>query len=311
MPIPHQEMRRIIKRRIQGTEGTERIRILKELLEQFPGYQTGPYGQLRKWVHQLIDEAKVRKSVKHQDEFHVPKDGCAQVALVGPPNAGKSTLLRRLTGRPVEVGDYRFTTLRPAAGILKVGGARVQLVDLPGLVEGARDGVGGGKILLASIRAADALVYCLPAEADGFIEGLLVAEEVGSAGIHLPSAVLLTKADLPDAAWYEQEARRSFPHSPLQAVDQHCDLSSAAAMIWDLLGLIRVWPSPNGLRAKEPVAIPAGSTVEHFVANLDRRWIERFKGARVNGPSAKFPWQTVGRDHRLRDGDEVDVRLMR
>ena len=196
MPIPHQEMRRIIKRRIQGTEGTERIRILNELLKEFPGYQTGPYGQLRKWVHQLIDEAKVRRSVKHQDEFHVPKDGCAQVALVGPPNAGKSTLLRKLTGRSVEVGDYRFTTLRPAAGILNVGGARVQLLDLPGLVKGAREGVGGGKALLAAIRAADALVYCLPAESEGFLH-------------------------------------------------QGADLSPAVAMIWNLLDLIRVWPSPG------------------------------------------------------------------
>src|SRR5690606_710630 len=125
--------------------------ILKALLDDFPGYRSGPYADLRKWVHQLIDEAKVRRSVKHNDEFQVPKDGCAQVALVGPPNAGKSTLLRSLTGRPVEVGNYRFTTLRPAAGILNVDGARVQLLDLPGLVEGARDGGGGGKILLACI----------------------------------------------------------------------------------------------------------------------------------------------------------------
>lgn len=311
MPIPHQEMRRIIKRRIQGTEGSERIRILNELLKEFPGYQTGPYGQLRKWVHQLIDEAKVRRSVKHQGEFHVPKDGCAQVALVGPPNAGKSTLLRRLTGRPVEVGDYRFTTLRPAAGIVNVGGARVQLLDLPGLVEGAQEGAGGGKIVLASIRAADALVYCLPAESDGFAEGLSVAEEVRGAGINLPAAVLLTKADLPEAAQLEQEARRSFPGLPFHAVDHHSDLSPAVKMIWELLGLIRVWPSPGGVRAEEPVVIPSGSTVALFVSTLDRRWVERFKAARVNGPSAKFRWQTVGRDHQLRDGDEVDVRLTR
>lgn len=72
----------------------------------------------------------------------------------------------------------------------------MQLLDLPGLVEGAREGVGGGRILLASIRAADAVVYCLPAEAHGFVEGLQVIDEVKSAGIDLPTAFLLTKADL-------------------------------------------------------------------------------------------------------------------
>jgi len=102
-------MRRIVKRRIEGTEGTERIRILRGLLNEFPGYTNGPYGELRKWVQGLIDESAVRRSVKHQEEFHVPKEGCAQVVLVGAPNSGKSTLLRELTHRPVAVGNYRVT----------------------------------------------------------------------------------------------------------------------------------------------------------------------------------------------------------
>ena len=164
MPIPHQEMRRIIRRRIHGTEGAERIRLLETLLGELPGYQTGPYGELRKWVHQQIDAAGVRRAAKHRDALHVPKEGCAQVVLVGPANAGKSTLLRALTGRPVAVGAYRFTTLRPAAGVVSVGGAPVQLVDLPGLVVGAREGAGGGRLLLACVRAADAVLYCLPTE---------------------------------------------------------------------------------------------------------------------------------------------------
>ncbi len=309
MPIPHQEMRRIIKRRIHGTEGTERIQILKALLEEFPGYYSGPYGDLRKWVNQLIDEARIRRSVKHSDEFRVPKDGCAQVVLVGPPNAGKSTLLRNLTGRPVEVGDYRFTTLRPAAGVVNVGGARVQLLDLPGLVAGAREGAGGGRALLGCIRAADALVYCLPAESEGFLEGLLVYEEIQAAGIGLMSAVLLTKADLPDASWFEAEARAVFPALPLERVSQDADLQAAVQMIWNMLDLIRIWPCPKGRRAEEPVVIPAGSTVEDFMNELDRRWVERFRIARVSGPSARFAGQPVGLAHELADDDAVSIQL--
>lgn len=49
MPMPHQVMQRIIKRRIVGLEGPDRIRVLNECLAQFPGYDTGPYGDLRKW----------------------------------------------------------------------------------------------------------------------------------------------------------------------------------------------------------------------------------------------------------------------
>lgn len=309
--MPHQDMRRLIKRRIHGREGTERIQILKGLLEQFPGYYSGPYGDLRKWVHQLIEEAQVRRSIKHKDEFHIPKDGSAQVVLVGPPNAGKSTLLRSLTGRPVAVGDYRFTTLRPAAGVVNIGGARVQLVDLPGLVEGARHGAGGGRILLACVRAADAIVYCLPSEPDGFLEGLTVAEEVREAGVILPAAVLLTKADLPGADQFEREAESAFPHLPRLSTRYDLSLEPVVDLIWSMLDMIRVWPCPRGKRAEEPIVLPVGSTVEDFLNAIDRRWVERFRQARVTGPSARFDGQPAGLAHVLADGDAVDAILIR
>ena len=130
--------------------------------------------------------------------------------LVGPPNCGKSTLLRELTHRPVAVGNYRFTTLRPAAGVMDAGGARVQLVDLPGLVEGATEGAGGGRILLACVRAADALVYCLPAERDGFDEALLVADEIRKANITLPSRPI-TKRISRRATPVSAKPRATFP----------------------------------------------------------------------------------------------------
>src|SRR5687768_1532987 len=310
MPIPHQEMRRIVKRRIHGTEGTERIRILRGLLAEFPGYTNGPYGELRKWVQGLMEESAVRRSVKHQDEFHVPKEGCAQVVLVGPPNSGKSTLLRELTHRPVAVGNYRFTTLRPAAGVMDAGGARVQLVDLPGLVEGATEGAGGGRILLACVRAADALVYCLPAEREGFDEALLVADEIRKANITLPAAVLITKADLTaDADPFAHEAAVQFPGLPLAVTSHAQDRAPVRDLIWSQLGFIRVWPIPKGVRAEEPVVLPHGATIQDFIEKLDGRFLPRFRRARLTGPSAQFPGQSVGLSHSLLDGDEVDLAL--
>ena len=310
MPIPHQEMRRIVKRRIHGTEGTERIRILRGLLAEFPGYTNGPYGELRKWVQGLMEESAVRRSVKHQDEFHVPKEGCAQVVLAGPPNSGKSTLLRELTHRPVAVGNYRFTTLRPAAGVMDAGGARVQLVDLPGLVEGATEGAGGGRILLACVRAADALVYCLPAEREGFDEALLVAEELRKANIKLPAAVLITKADLASGVdGFTDDAARHFPELPLAATSHAQDRAPVVELVWSLLGFIRVWPTPKGVCAEEPVVIPHGATVQDFIEKLDGRFLPRFRRARLTGPSAQVPGQAVGLSHQLLDGDQVDLAL--
>lgn len=121
--------------------------------------------------------------------------------------------------------------------------------------------------------------------------------------------MLVTKGDLPDAPWFEAEARSSFPGLPVERVSHQGDLKQAIAMIWSILNLIRVWPCPNGRRAKEPVVLPRSATVEHFVANLDQRWIKRFRTARVTGSSAKFDNQPVGKSHELADGDEVRIQL--
>ncbi|MFZ5822873.1 MAG: GTPase [Bacillota bacterium] len=313
MPMPHQEMRRLIKRRITGLEGPDRIRVLRELLEQFPGYYTGPYGDLRKWVHELIEEAQLRRAVKHQDQFFIPKEGAAQVVLVGPPNAGKSSLLKALTGRQVAVGDYPFTTLRPIAGMLKAEGATIQLVDLPGLLDGAVDGKGGGRALLGAVKMADAVLFVAPLTEMGFFEFHQVYEEVtAEAGVGLPSALVGTKGDLAGADSVWTELRASLP--PMAAascsVNTGQGLDAVRQLVWDLSGLIRVYAKPKGKPVSpEAVVLPPGATVEAFVRALNRAWLDRFHQARVTGASARFAGQVVGLNHPLADGDVVELTI--
>ncbi|HYF91129.1 MAG TPA: GTPase [Symbiobacteriaceae bacterium] len=314
MPIPHQEMKRIIKRRIIGIEGTDRIHVLKELLKQFPGYYSGPYGELRKWVQDLIEEAQRRRGVKHQDQFFVPKEGAAQVVLVGPPNAGKSSLLKALTGRQVAVGDYPFTTLRPVAGMVKVGGAVVQLVDLPGLLDGAVDGKGGGRALLGCVRQADAALFVAPLTPEGVADSQAVfAEVTAEAEIDLPFGLVGTKADLPGAAecWAEVVASLA-PGVPVVrcSVAAGEGLEEVQALVWSLCGLKRVYCRPRGKGiAAEPVVLGPAGTVEEFVSALNRAWIGHVAAARVAGPSVRFAGQSVGMGHVLADGDVVELVL--
>ena len=89
------------------------------------------------------------------------REGVAQVALVGAPNAGKSSLLHALSYVQIKIGDYAFTTLRPVAALTRIGGVLVQLVEIPGLLSGAAEGRGGGRALLGVLRSADAIVYCM------------------------------------------------------------------------------------------------------------------------------------------------------
>lgn len=80
--------------------------------------------------------------------FEVTKSGDTRVGLVGFPSVGKSTLLTVLTGTFSEVAAYEFTTLTAIPGVIQYRGAKIQLVDLPGLIEGAKDGKGRGRQII-------------------------------------------------------------------------------------------------------------------------------------------------------------------
>src|ERR671933_305604 len=160
MPMPHRTQMQVIKRRLVGKDGAERIRELRAILAELPGYRNGPYADIRKWVEGQLEQTRVRKKVVHRDSIAVRREGAAQIALVGPPNAGKSSLLQALSAVQIKTGDYAFTTTRPVPALTRVEGILVQLVEIPGLLAGASDDRGGGRALLGALRGADAIVYC-------------------------------------------------------------------------------------------------------------------------------------------------------
>ena len=166
MPMPHRTFAQVARRRLVGKEGKERIREVRALLDELPDYRNGPYADLRKWLLGEIEETRVRSSAVHRDSIAVRREGAAQVALVGPPNVGKSSLLQALSDIQIRTGDYAFTTLRPVPALTRIGGVLVQLVEIPGLIEGANEDRGGGRALLGVLRSADAIVYCARADGD-------------------------------------------------------------------------------------------------------------------------------------------------
>ena len=93
--------------------------------------------------------------------YAVEKTGDATVAFVGYPSVGKSTLLNALTNADSEVGAYEFTTLDVQPGMLQYRGANIQLLDVPGLIEGAAGGRGGGREVLSVVRTADLVMFVL------------------------------------------------------------------------------------------------------------------------------------------------------
>ena len=307
MPMPHRTQMQVIKRRLIGKEGTERVRELRAILQELPGYRNGPFADIRKWVLSQIEETHARSRVVHRDTIAVRREGVAQVALVGAPNAGKSSLLHALSHVQVKIGDYAFTTLRPVAALTRIGGVLVQLVEIPGLIEGAGEDRGIGRALLGVLRGADAIVYCQDVRAP--YEALkIVRTEVANAGICLPSLLAATKMD--EANEGDLTALQgAVPELQVVGVSIIDDESLAAfkEAVWKLTGLIRVYLRHGKQVDDEPVALQPGATIVDVAMKIHKEMGTSFHNARIWGPSARFDGQQVGRDHPVQDGDVVEI----
>ncbi len=126
----------------------------------------------------------------------------ADVGLVGLPNAGKSSLLGRLTRAAPKVGDYPFTTISPVLGTIEGEDRQAVVADIPGLIEGAADGAGLGHEFLAHVERCSMLVHLVdlaPLEGDPEADYATVRAELGAHGAGLealPELVVLSKRDL-------------------------------------------------------------------------------------------------------------------
>jgi small GTP-binding protein len=313
MPMPHRTFAEVAKRRLVGKEGSDRVATIRALLGELPGYRNGPYADLRKWLEGELDRTRIRAKVVHRDSLQVRREGAAQIALVGPPNTGKSSLLQALSDIQIKTGDYAFTTLRPVPALTRIGGVLVQLVEIPGLIEGARDDRGGGRALLGVLRNADAIVYCRSA-ADPPERLGVVVREVAAAGIAKHAVLALTKADDlvdEDIARAVTAAREESDVDldavvPVSVLDDE-SLDRLRAAIWALTGLIRVRPRRDGHVDDEPFALVEGASVAEFADLIHHDVGRSCTGGRVWGDSARFEGQRVGRAHVLADGDVVEV----
>ncbi|KGQ05903.1 Ribosome-interacting GTPase 2 [Beauveria bassiana D1-5] len=116
--------------------------------------------------------------------FDVSKSGDARIALVGFPSVGKSTFLSKVTKTKSEAASYSFTTLTAIPGVLEYGGAEIQLLDLPGIIEGASEGKGRGRQVISAAKTSDLILMVLDATKRAEQRALLEAE-LEAVGIRL------------------------------------------------------------------------------------------------------------------------------
>ena len=152
-------------------------------------------GLLKAKLAKLKEEYKKKAAGKGKTEgFAVKRTGDATIIIVGFPSVGKSTLLNAITNANSPIGTYAFTTLTCIPGLLEYNHAKIQVLDVPGIVEGAATGRGRGKEVLACAQSADLVIILLDVFHPKHLE--VVKREIYETGLRInqnPPLVKITK----------------------------------------------------------------------------------------------------------------------
>ena len=361
-----------------------RLKLMGEFLSMVPKHKGTDKmcSQVKRQMAQLREEIEDKKKAAKRrsgPSYFVEKAGAAQVAVVGPTNAGRSSLLRAVTNSSVEPAPWPFSTRVPTPGMLPYEDIQFQLVEVPPIVEGSSEGRSDGFQVLSAARNSDGIIILvdltddpggniltvtrelensriLTAEPQGEVEvtrrghgsdiqyiwegeldgcttddiaGLLREYKIRSAlvrirgrvtldtvedamfgnAVYRPTLVIANKADLSSDPAVVESVRASA--APLEAMvvsaENPGDLKDElGAKLFELLGIVRVYTKQPGKEAAEaPIVGHRGMNVGDLAKLIHSDFYERFKYARITGPSAKFESGRVGIDHVLLDGDIV------
>jgi ribosome-interacting GTPase 1 len=362
----------------------EEIEALEEEIAETPYNKSteAHIGRLKAKLAEKREEFESRQeSGSGGGGYAVEQTGDATVALVGFPSVGKSTLINALTNADSEVGAYDFTTLDVNPGMLDYRGANIQLLDVPGLIEGAAGGRGDGREVLSVIRTADLVVFMLSAfeidqydhladelyrndirldteppsitvrkkgkdgidvnaSADlsldeetiksvlrehGFVNATItirgdpdidtLVDGIMDNRVYLPSLTVVNKVDLVDPSYVDTMRANLRDHDvdPEEAIfisaEKEKGLDTLVETLWEELGLIRIYMDKpgRGVDYEDPLILRRGETLDDALRKLGGTFDDRFRFARVTGPSAKHDEQQIGRDHVLEDEDVLRI----
>jgi ribosome-interacting GTPase 1 len=329
MPLSHKDLWVRIKDETKGKPPAEELRILEGHLADWLEFK-GPYQEMKKKLERRVAELERILRVQathhgHHDPFAVKKRGLAEVALVGVPNSGKSTVMRALTGADTAIADYPYTTLTPNVGMLNMGGFAFEIVDLPPVSERPIDELRYAAGLRGVLLSAGLLIVVVDLTGDPESQVKIVLDRLREVGIdpnfptvgpsHVPAGsrvksaiVVATKGDRAGSGAIEALRRllpdaRVFVH-PFAATAK---LDIAAALCGFLGRIVVMARDPHSKEEPLAYAIGVGGTVLTLAQEIHGELAKRAKRARVWGSGARFPGQEVGLAHRLAPGDVVEI----
>jgi len=314
------------KRFKQASACSEKITALEDLISTIPKHKGTDKlrADLRRKLSQLRKEVISKKKGGRGDLYVVQKEGASQIAIVGFPNSGKSSLLACLTNANPVIAEYPISTLTPLPGMMPFEDIQIQLVDLPPIGNESTDGWVSG-----ILRYTDALLLILDMTDDPEIQAELLIEQLQRWNIHLLSSkrpqvetntgvskrglIVVNKNDLAVTEGSFIRLKEKYGDTcqciAISALTKE-NLEELKRAIFEIAGIIRVYSKPPGKEPdlSTPFTIPSGSTVLGLAEFIHKDFLFNLKFARVWG-SAKFEGQRVEKNHVLKDLDIVEFHI--
>jgi ribosome-interacting GTPase 1 len=313
----------------QAASPQEKMEALEEMLRTVPKHKGTEKLQadIKRRIARLRQETQGRRGgARAQPFYHIEREGAAQIAIIGPPNAGKSSLLAALTHASPEVAAYPMTTRAPLPGMMPYENIQIQLVDTPPVCPEFDEGW-----LYGLIRGADAAILVVDCSDDGvlYVEDalrllpenrvFLLPEDAPSQedpslprGARKRTLVVANKWDLPNAADNLRILRDllgdRLPSDPLPVSAVRGDgLGEVRSRAFRMVDLVRVYSKPPGRRADlgAPFVLRRGATVLDAAELIHKDFADHLKYARLWGQG--YRGQMVSREHRLDDGDVLEL----
>lgn len=331
LPPQYQKAEREFRRAQTPADQEACLINLLQLLPRHKGTE-----KLQAELRTRLKEVRIRKQLdaasaaKTHNFARFPRQGAARIVIIGPPNSGKSRILRELTRATPEVSPWPFTTRDASPGMMIRHHVAVQLIDTPPIAADHPE-----PWLLNLIRTADLVLLAVRGSDDDAVpETMRVLQELclrktklGTENgfdesdfsiLHLKSRILVTESEAVECELRIEMLgdllRNDSDYSPLWPtllrveLDDPNSVSELGDTLYSLLNIIRVYTRRPGSREtdSDPVTIPVGGTVEDLALELHEELFQRVTHARIWRAGGQ-DGQTVGRTFSLQDEDIVEL----